>query len=418
MKIFNLIRRSLKSSYLVAMMFLGVIGCQEEGLVTEQDLVSVDEEYKDNLSKATIFFGKVFKDKEAQIELLGFSQIEGNDGEISQNLKQLFVDEQNARKKSAIVRRVYNLTHSSAKTSVNDEWDYDDFNYEDFLTFISENDISLIAPYLAENFHVKDLDQGLTVSYYTDDMNQDVNDIALHKTPGYLISFSDQTPTLAPVEVNDDYAYSNPTIVLGKFPYSGPTYGTGGVQGSQSSNITCPELLPTDILTLKMPHFKLNGNIAGWPRGNHIHLWIAYGEFTANAAGNPQLSSKTPQILDGKKVSRRNARKGTWISSDVSHLIQNWKIESSDFFVIWGYEKNKEKVEVSMEVSSTGSSKATSKITSEEGIKLHTSIAFDKCAVLLNNKSNYDDGYGLIDSKNTIYRSNQVSMYFTTVHRR
>lgn len=414
---------SLKSLLLLMAILCLTFSCQDS-FESDSKLSKDQIAYKEKLAQAASFFGKIIQHNDVKAELLGYGKVEANDGEVYVNLKSLFSGGEAARTNSAIVRRIYDIENPAARGSGEnddideDDLDYDDFNYEDFVEFISENDISIVAPYLAENFDIDVLGKGskFTVSYYTDDMNEDIINIEDHTTPGYLIEFNDNSPVYSPVIVNDDYAYLNPTIVLGHFEGYGDEidYGAPTVPAAPSITPVCSDLSANDILTLKMPRFKLNGNIAPWPWKNRMHLWAAYAELTINASGVPQLAAKTAYLLNDKKVSRKNARNKNWISTNVSHVIHNWPYESKDISLVWGYKKRDSKVEHTLTVSSNGEGSAQTKITSSSGIRLHTSIGFEKCALLYLNRNKIDDGYGLYDGKYTVYRSNQVSMYFTT----
>ncbi|HRJ31905.1 MAG TPA: hypothetical protein PLV21_18615 [Cyclobacteriaceae bacterium] len=407
--------KQYKGLLLFVALFLFVFSCQEPMEIKNDDatlLSKEDVEFKAKLESAAKVFGKVFHSREAQQELIGFSLTDGNDGEVHLNLRTLFENE-SMRSTSSIIKRLNDLNNPASRGT---DWDFDDFNYDDFIAFISENDISIIAPYLAENFQPEVIERSLTVSFYTDDMNRDVIDPAYHTTPGYYIDYGVSSPYLQPVVVDDNYAYANPTIVLGRFDnYTDESVNsTSGTTSTQSSKIVCSELKQNGILTLKMPHFRMHGNLANWPWANHIHLWAAFADFTTNSVGNPQISARTPKILSGRKVSRKNARNQNWIGTNISHIIQDWKLESKDLHLIWGYEKNNAKYETSVTVSGTGTASATTKVTFENGIRHHASILFDKCPILLNNVFSRNDGHGVYNSNFTIYRTGQMSMYFTT----
>lgn len=90
--------------------------------------------------------GQVFQDPNARTELFEFSKIEGNQGEISIDLSKLFETEVDpvAKKKSAIVDSFSRLRTS--KTS-----SVPLYSIEELISFIKENKIGIVAPYLAEN---------------------------------------------------------------------------------------------------------------------------------------------------------------------------------------------------------------------------------------------------------------------------
>jgi hypothetical protein len=403
-----------------------------EELPNEKDLttdVRSSKEYKENLKKISLYFGKVFSDKEALQELFSFADIEGNDGEIEVNLKDLLSNStpNTLRGGNSAIRRAF-FEGKSQKLGVmgtdsdDEDYDFDDFNVDDFFTFISEYEISIVAPYLAENFQW-DGKQELTLSFFTPDMEQENPDDNF--TPGYKILAYDANARTEEylkyeyVVVDDAYAMENPTIVFGYFydeldedisldHHTPPTI--------QETPVFCSDLKEDDILTLKMPHFRLHGSLAGWPWTNKISGWIAYVNVFKAPNGTVKLEPNTPRFLAGKKVSRRNASDRKWIQTDATHLIHNWPLDSRNFVIVWGYNKRKRQIDHSVTMSSNGSGSTTTTIKSEEGIEYAGSLEYEKCAILYFNGNNIDSGHGLYNSNYTVYRVGKISTYFTTTH--
>lgn len=411
--------KQYKGLLLFVALFLFVFSCQEPMEIKNDDatlLSKEDVEFKAKLESAAKVFGKVFHSREAQQELIGFSLTDGNDGEVHLNLRTLFENE-SMRSTSSIIKRLNDLNNPASRGT---DWDFDDFNYDDFIAFISENDISIIAPYLAENFQPEVIGKSLTVSFYTDDMNIDVVNPAYHTTPGYYIDYGMSIPYLQPVIVDDNYAYNNPTIVLGRFDDPEPIMNsTSSTQNT--SSVVCTDLTAANRLTLRMPEFQLNGNTRGWPNPNYIYLWVGVGEIEFDPSNNlPKASTNVNNVINRERVSRYNGRNQKWIGSPASFLLQNWKYPSEDMYISWGYYKWLTTFEVTFTTKVTfkkGTPEAelglSSKVTAQGSVRQMNGVSFDKCVTLTNNNSKINQGFGFRNGL-PVYRFGGVSWYYTT----
>jgi hypothetical protein len=183
-------------------------------------------EFQNKLIEVSTVLGVALQDKDAMNELFGFAELEGNDGDIGYSLKRLFEDKTTpfSKKRSAI--------HSAvSRNSENYRTNGTSSNIDEFLEFVTGNDIDILAPYLARNFKPEDIDE-LTISWWTKEMEEE----GLAKDPnwpgetpafkiklngeGFLLEEilnSIQNNQIEIFMVGDEYAMKNPTIVLGDF---------------------------------------------------------------------------------------------------------------------------------------------------------------------------------------------------------
>jgi hypothetical protein len=433
------------STLLIVLMLLAV-GCQEN--VNEEEFrvenaAQDSEEFKLNLRKAALVFGEILQDSEAREELAEYANLEGNAGEIEFSIKGLFFpeDASNLRKSSAIVRQFHEITSSIESSRTNGT--KEKMDADDLLKFIEENDVSIIAPYLAENFNLSEIDE-LTVSYWTEDMDSDDPDYK-GETPGYRIKFNANkadrfinwrsVDTKAQNEndwiiVNDEYAIENPTIVIRRGienPYSpnsdlnyngriGDKHVDRGenLSTTVNSHPLCTDLKEGDRHTLKMPHFRLTTNIRSWPNANYMYLWVITGEFEVNSNGTPKPGSNTHHTLSGVKVSRSQATNKFWIQGP-SFIVHDLKHESDEFIMIWGVDRPKTTRKYSGEVKLSDKAKPSGTLKAEWVLERHLELIpyapINKCYYMEDNKYMRDLGHGRYGDVFPIYSMSQIQFW-------
>ncbi|MCH7400837.1 hypothetical protein ACFOUP_12720 [Belliella kenyensis] len=433
-----------KKSLILVFTILMSISCSQEELldvdnkVKEENVYTLRTEYEKKLEILSLIFGEIFLQEAARKEFLATAELNLKGGQAELNLKKLFDADLNLRKYSSIAQT---LQKGNLKTLRM----YGET--EDWITFIQANDIKIIAPYLAENFKLKDIKE-LTVSWWTEEMEipylEDPNWEG--ETPGYKINLEKddlfEQITVNPnnsfkkVTANDEYAKVNPTIVLGNFEM--PEESDYSYINSESSRwsppsknpIRCSDLTAGALFTLRSPKFNLTKNTRGWPNTNYIYMWVVTGDVEYESNGFPKPSSKVEVIYNKKQVYRSQVP-NAWIDGN-SFLIQNWKYNSDDIAVIWGYFDRNSKMKFTGEVNTSDKDKASGGLKAEyeidEGDKrLMSRQNFDKCALLENNFWSDDQGHGFIWETLDVmvaihyfpvYKMGDIKFYYTTtIHR-
>ena len=253
------------------------------------------------------------------------------------------------------------------------------------------------------------------------------------ETPGKRYSFRpDGTLNLEEFEAvltNDVYAMANPTIVIlpNEGVYDESIWDTDKVEAAakktslKGENMVlntplCNELSPTnEILTMRMPKIKLRENIRRWPNPNEMYLWVAKGEFSTNSNGTPNSHVNTTNPLAGLRISRSDASNKRWVSSNTSFLVQNWNYESQNVHLVWGCTRTDFtlNVEVTVKISNgTPVPDIKMSIIKKSAVELVSSISYDKCALLYNNRYDINQGYNYHDGY-PAYNFNNIWVYFT-----
>ncbi|PZX54666.1 hypothetical protein LV84_02819 [Algoriphagus ratkowskyi] len=389
--------------------------------------VSVD--YEKNLAELSLVFGEVLKDPQALNELFSFSKIDGNSGSIKYNLKKLFEKGENptSRKKSAIVDAFKRLTNEKARLT-NSSPTY-------LIDFIENNNISVTAPYLAEDFKMDEINE-LTVSWWTEEferenLEKDVNWTG--KTRAVKLKFDslvfpsiDETLEANYFLVDDEWAMVNPTVVLGNFdePTSNEIEdGQDKVSNNMRLNGAPVQLCDVNgkssqNLIVKIPAIRLEENIASWPKDNHIYLWVGTsGSVTQGTNGTPNISADVNMPIGGLKITRKEANIQRWKSTETPFIISNWNPDADNMYLVWGYVKSNVNIDVTGSIKATKDGVSTElsvKIAKKEEIQLISALSFDKCFTLYNNVNGLDQGYGYYgDTSYPKYPFGKIRAYFT-----
>jgi len=393
-------------------------------------------EYEEKFKVLSVFFGEVLKDKNALEELYSLAGAGGEADDIDYNLKNLFEDGINpsSRKASAIVTAFNNSAKNLRTTSEN----Y--INGEELIQFIIDNEISVLAPYLVEDFKLSDVDE-ITVSWWTEAF--EAQNIALDEdwkgaTKALKVPIGNSSDSNQALEeiltgeyflADDEWAQNNPTIVLGAFQNdenvnlldiektvqnldanarvtSNPVALCNVVNGKTTQN-----------LTVRMPAFRLEENIRAWPNANYIFLWVAHGNFTVGSGGLPALSATVNAPFQCHRVSRREAAIGRWQVTPASFIISSWQADSDNMHIVWGCTRT------SSTVDYTGGLKASVdgvevsenvKVAYKTAVELESALGFDKCFTIKNNVNEIDQGIGYYGgTRYPVYQFNRIRAYFT-----
>lgn len=308
-------------------------------------------EYEQKLSELSLFFGEVFKDPDARKEIFDFAKIPGNDDDIEYSLKRLFSEKTNpmTRQHSAIVNQFYSYKNTEARVA-------GDFNVDELIEFIEQYDISILAPYMADNFDPDEI-TALTVSWWTEEMEieQEEDPSGDGYTPGVyidLMSDDNSRKNILPnsrqiIMVDDNYAIENPVIVLGQFGDDAYLYPVADGGGSYSGgegysnntpptpqfphqlNVNCTNVLQTDIVRWEMANFRITGNTRAWPHPNRFIMWVGTAANTNSAP-----------LLNKKKLKRSEV--GKWHQNFIPNggvLITSWEQSNFNAAIVMGYKK-------------------------------------------------------------------------------
>jgi hypothetical protein len=422
---------------------LGFSSCQESGqdelkegletMLKDQDPVA----YENKLKELTLFMGEVFKDPEARRELFDLAKSDEYEEDISYSLKTLLETNQNpnTRQGSAILQAFYKNAENHRLAQE------EDFNEQELIHFINENEISMLAPYMIGYFEPESLTE-LTVSWWTEEMElksiqEDPNGNG--ETPGFKISLNgdgnysqflstnDDYLNNQIVYSNDEYAVENPTVVFGSFgddasldPGEGdPIGGNIPPPPPLSNSPICDDLNDNgnDIVTVRMPEIQLDGNIRRWPNPNVMFMWVATGSFEVNSNGIPAISKNINHPITNLEIKRKTGRNKDWVSSKSSFIISNWKYDSENAYIVWACTRTRAEIDVEGTVKASKkdgpSGELKVKVAIRNAVELVSAMSYDKCFVLRNNRNQTQQGNLPLRNGNPVYEFSQVRSYFT-----
>lgn len=322
------------------------------------------------------------------------------------------------------------------------------FEVDALAEFAINNKIRITAPYLAENFGPEE--NNITVTYYYPGMYDDRDDDPefIGETPGmYIPNLNEYHPIeprnvqndisinniqsegaqedLYQITVNDDYASAHPTIVVNATIVYGddPCATVGGGTPPPPPEIGhkpfCSDLDGSagEILEVQMPAFALQDNIRRWPNANLISCWVATGEFEIGSNGVPKLNANLNYVLHEYRVSRKRGRNQTWLGSNISFIIHNWKYESEDMYLVWGSRHSRHNVNHEVSVSAKVNDptnpelKYAATTVSKPRTELISGMNINKCALLMDIHYEMDKGFGTRNDS-PIYGFGKVRTFF------
>ncbi len=307
-------------------------------------------------------------------------------------------------------------------------------NIDELISFIIKNDISISAPYLGEDFSGIEL-KDLTVSWWTEEFEEEhmaKDENWTGKTKGIRISLTNGLTEFKTASellkdgfflVDDDWAKSNPTIVLGSFPIKESNSKAKLI--SNSSRISSgPVVLcdqtnkSTQSIVVRMPAIRLEDNIAPWPKDNFISLWVGFaGGVTFGTNGLPTITPTVNNPLNEFYISRKEANIQRWKTVLTAFIISNWNPESDNMYLVWAYLKSNSTLDISGALKATKdgvTAEASFKIIEKNETRIISALSFDKCYTIRNNVSGIDQGWGFY-SGTTLpkYPFGNIRTYFT-----
>lgn len=386
---------------------MGFSSCQESGqdelkegletMLKDQDPIA----YENKLKELTLFMGEVFKDPEARRELFDLAKSDEYEEDISYSLKTLLETNQNpnTRQRSAIVQAFYKNAENHRVAQE------EDFNEQELIHFINENEICMLAPYMIGYFEPESLTE-LTVSWWTEEMElegltQDPN--WKGKTPGFKLNINDEDNFIQfrkseanyfsneMIYADDDYALDNPTVVFGSFgddaslnPGDGGIIGGTNPPNPPSSNFvnhaSCDDLTQNSIVRLTMPKFRLTSSIRSWPHPDAISVSVILGT-------NPGGSAYTYRPFHRVKVTRWHAQNDAWITTPASFIVNNWLERQVDLaFVVWNKRPSRSQTFTGTVTIKDGELTSTQTLTvgNWSMTQRHADTYFNRCGTILN----------------------------------
>ena len=324
----------------------------------ESTTASIESINEKDLIRLSAIFASNLTDKEVLNEFYGYSQLEGNEGELEFSLKRVFESNNNqvSRKKSSIVSVFKQQSENFRIQSGGYDTEY-------FIDFIKANDMEVLAPYLARNFKLEEIDE-LTISWWTKEME----DEGLKKdpnwkgeTPAFKIKLNEnlsfdqileglKKESLEIFMVSDDYAMKNPTIVFGAFDEGlyDRSFEKSRINKENLSfvnvipsdaGIPCAQVLPNDVVRYFMPQFRILNNTRGWPSGNYVTMWVAYGAYNLATGGIPALGFSVNKLVTMKKVNRGDF---DWKSNFLNQpILTHWHESNVSIQLIFAYERKR-----------------------------------------------------------------------------
>jgi hypothetical protein len=385
--------------------------------------------YEEKLKALTIFFGEVMRDPEALEELYSFAKVQGPAHDINFNLKKLFNDEfkSQSRKQSAIVSAFKNKAVENSHLNQK-------YTTDEFINFILENDISVLAPYLVDDFSINEIDE-VTVSWWTQEF--ETENLAINKDwKGATKAVKIKLYNLNEVNSNpneteyfladDEWAIANPTIVLGAFDnedeniiseVENKNLNQGAKIASEPITLCGTDDRSSQNLVVRMPAFRLDENIRAWPNPNRIYFWVANGDFVLGSNGLPTISASVNMPFADFEVTRHEANIKRWKVTPVSFIISSWKPESSNMYLVWGCTKTNVQIDVtgSLKGSKDGlTAEASVKVALRNSVELESALSFDKCFTIKNNVNSINQGFGFYGTTSyPVYAFNRIRTYFT-----
>ena len=350
---------------------MAISSCQDAGQedLLAQELLELNQkkelsEYESKLKELSLFMGEVFKDREARKELFELAKADEYIDDIDYSLKALLQTNENpvSKKRSAIAQAFYSHLENFRVLEM-------DLDKHDLINFINSHNITILAPYLVGYFNPEQLTE-LTVSWWTEEMEIKgyANDPDWKgETPGYRIKLDEEdriilfpkdssdhrNPEL--VMTNDDYAMTNPTIVIGEFleiDDSNKSHNSNYLTERISSignlphliGVNCTNVLPTDVVRWTMPEFRITGNTRGWPHPNRITMWVV-------SATNPG----TNPFINEKKIKRGDF---DWKSDFIPNngtLVSGWESINLNQQMIIGVKRPSNRIRSTVVVSTVNS---------------------------------------------------------------
>ncbi len=302
-----------------------------------------------------------------------------------------------------------------------------------------ENDTSILAPYLVDDFSLSELDE-ITVSWWTQEF--EAENLAIDSdwkgaTKAVKINLNNSSDIDQNIRdaseteyflADDKWAIANPTIVLGAFDRDDENilteaeneeknYNPRAMLNSGPVTLCGTDDRSSQNLVVRMPAFRLDDNIRAWPNSNEIYFWVANGDFVLNSNGLPTISANVNMPFAGFEVTRKEANIKRWKVTPVSFIISSWKPESGNMYLVWGCTKTSVQTNVSgtLKGSKGGlTAETTVQVAFRESVEPESALGFDKCFTIKNNVNSINQGFGFYGTTNyPVYAFNRIRAYFT-----
>jgi hypothetical protein len=421
----------------IGLIFNTLLSCTD----TEQEKfanksLKIDDpfQYENTLKELTMFFGEVMREESALKELYSFASTGGSPADINFKLKSLFEEDKNNPnfKKYSFIASAFKNKSKNLRSAENA------ISGEDLIQFIIDNDITVLAPYLIEDFKIEELEE-LTISWWTEEFEmqntrRDKDWKGATKAIKFSLnkklavendakSFKNEEYFLA----DDEWAIENPTIVLGAFKsnefnqndvktLSHKAITQNGRIGNSPVNLCNSSNKSIQTIAVNMPALRLENNIRSWPNPNEIFCWVVtIDSFTPNSNGSPILTPLIQVPLTRFVVTRKEANIKRWLPLNAL-AIPAWKPFSDDMVMVWACTKTDDSIHQNVSVSASQEGNSATLITNviKNSVELVAVQLYPKCTTISSNVNAINQGYGFYGNTNYPIRAfGAVRTYFT-----
>ena len=354
-------------SIFIAGLFM-VAGCSDpKDKLPQPQVQDAKQEMRDVMKYTAQVVSQVVASPAARNEVLGYAFSEF-DGEVEASFDKLLSDEpktglaQRSLVNGAPSGKFAELFRPRAKQYVFESEDERSESVNDAISrlesYLKKHNLGLYGPYLAEN-HANST-KPITVSF-------DPLDDTKTTSTGYMFvpkstsgnssannggidspkSYYDGGYELVNIgEIDDDYAYNNPTLAIIPLGYpfwpfiTPPTPTPTGPRPRPNNGINCQDLLENDILVPHMVKYRLKENLRwGFWNRNLLDLYaITKDDVTINLNGDGVINTNTSKLWTRVRVSRKDARKQRWKTAN-QELDSNWRLDERNLHLAFAGKK-------------------------------------------------------------------------------
>ena len=285
------------------------------------EIAKVDEQWEQQMIAATEYVGSVFSQKgvisDFQSKLIVRRGQSRNETDEELSFRELLNPESEINKARVQSKVKGGLSFYKAWRGKNNQASIQEFESLAALeAFLLENDLSMYFPY-SEVFDSVAFST-ITISYF-DMVNEDENEgLVVSSSSGTTTQFSNSWS----VSVTDDYAYSNPTIIIKPIepieenveePLFPPPTSTLLTENMNHRNIS-----QEDVLVTTIPKMRLTDHYRGVFGGaSKISIYRASGTYTYAEDGDIIAGAETKAIITDFKFSRNSIREGKWLEANI-----------------------------------------------------------------------------------------------------
>jgi len=389
---------------LLIVLFAGLISCSEDKPLIEEPQVEADLKIMRELAIATgnsmqNQYAKeqvinLIKAKTDDSESIGFSTLLGKNDRYKKNElkhidKKIIGKNNNSFRDTFIEHIISNKETFPILMELMDDSNYNltqkttGINLENF----NSEKYQLYFPY-SENFDTENISE-YTTSYHPI-VNEDKNE-------GFKYSLSSKSNTneLKMEEVDDDYAYRNPSLLIIPIDdvdgseFSNTNEGSGGgnpiTGGFLTTNVDHTTISQKDVVKVIIPKIKITKQTSGIFQPTRLTIYRASGDLKFGSDGLLLPSATSYRLLYKKHVKRRDIRKKRWKTVNLT-FDGDWDVhENTQQIVVFTHHTFKGSVDVKGSVK-IGWDKEKNQATFEPTASVDFSLKNGNCKLRYNNE--------------------------------